>query len=154
MLGRHRYNLQVRQFVALLPATGPMKRFLAILLIALLPLQSGWASVAALSMLCGPAGGTASAGQMSHDKHHDHHTHHVADAAHAQPGDCQEPAPANDGHDGSCANCHASCCTLTSTAPVLPVPTRGADAPVDAAAAFLPFPAHQRPERPKWASLA
>lgn len=137
-----------------------MKRFLAILLIALLPLQSGWASVAALSMLCGPAGGDASIGQMlhgghhEHAAHHDHHAHHAADAASALPGDCQEPVQANDGHDGSCANCHASCCTLTSTAPALPAPVPGADAPVAATAVFPPSPAQQRPERPKWAGLA
>lgn len=134
-----------------------MKRFLAILLIALLPLQSGWASVAALSMHCGPVGGTVSAVQMSHDVHHEHaahHAHHATDAIHALPGDCQEPAQTNDGHDGSCTNCHASCCTLTSAAPVLPAPVPGADAPVATAAAFLPSPAHQRPERPKWAGLA
>lgn len=138
-----------------------MKRLLALLLIALLPLQSGWAAVAVQGMLCGTSGeDIAVVGHArqdaggDHASHHAHHAHHVPDTAHAAPADCQELAQTDESHDGSCTTCHASCCTLTSTATALPAVAAIADAPATPATVFLPTPAQQRPERPKWPGLA
>lgn len=114
-----------------------MKRFLACLLILLLPLQSAWAVAGAF---CGDGG----VPMAEHHAHHAHDAPAISDTAVAD-GDQAPPCAALDGH---CAACHTGCCVGTGT--VVPAISLRDDAPVAAASPLLPSPASQRPERPKW----
>lgn len=123
-----------------------MRRFLAIVLLALLPLQLSWSAVASY---CGHE--TESAG---HFGHHDH-AHH-SDAAHDADGPAEGDAPAAEALGAAhadCSHCHGSCSVMpmvqqaapTVAASALPRagtgPASGAQTP-------------DRPERPQWPPLA
>jgi hypothetical protein len=123
-----------------------MRRWLAILLLVLLPLQSTWAAV-------GSHCTHAAAEAVDHGGHHGH-----ADASHADQGVAPEqPAPP----DGAscllpgmdCGHCHGHCAGMLLAASSVIGPAHG-NAP--AAALTAPGAEHlpAQPERPQWAGLA
>jgi len=127
----------------------PVRRFLAIVLLALLPLQFSWAAVASY---CGheqQAGST-------HFGHHEHQQH--ADAAGgAEPLADAESTPDGDKAPGAmdldCGHCHGHCSVMLTPLPGLPAalattpPMTSLD---EAGGAHAPT----RPERPQWLPLA
>jgi hypothetical protein len=123
--------------------TGLMRRWLAILMLTLLPLQFGWSAVAAY---CGHETGE----QAQHLGHHEHQ--HAADAS-ADDGHSSPDERAPVGFDFDCGHCHCTCATLpTVVGDVVPLdlPSYRA-APVEGAMRTL---APSRPERPQWLGLA
>lgn len=127
-----------------------MKRFLILLLIALLPLQMSWAAV---NGACGPDSGKSSSAPHTHEAHPggagEHGLHHgmvvdVQDTAASDGGQCER----------DCGTCHIGCCTpLASQVSLMTLSTHDT-APDSFTSLLLPSPASQRPERPKWLSLA
>ena len=121
-----------------------MRRWLAILLLVLLPTQMSWAAVADY---CAHESGAAA----DHVGHHDHatHGHALADAADVHDADDGADSAA----DVDCGHCYGQCAgmllrlvpslldRLTST----PLPVSDAGSATHAAA---------QPERPQWACLA
>lgn len=128
-----------------------MRRFLAIVLLALLPLQFSWAAVAAY---CGHEAPT----EAAHFGHHEHQHHDgigaaddaepVADAK-ADPGADKSPAAM----DLDCGHCHGHCSVMpTPWASVLDaLVTRPPRPALEEAGAAR---ASARPERPQWRVLA
>ncbi len=130
-----------------------MRRFLAIFLLALLPLQFSWAAVASYCA-------HETQANAAHFGHHEHAHEHQPDAG---PGLdlAADPMPDTDSQgnkapgaiDLDCGQCHGNCGVMLTLAPGLPamlssVPpsatldeTGGAHAP-------------SRPERPQWLPLA
>jgi hypothetical protein len=127
-----------------------VRRLLATLLLALLPLQFSWAAVA---VYCGHEA-QAGAGHFGHHEHQ-HHANANSDAAPVAdldaPTDAQaEKAPG--ALDLDCGHCHGACCVMLT----LPLGLPGAlsTAPPSASldemgGAHAPI----RPERPKWLPL-
>lgn len=123
-----------------------MRRWFALLLLVLLPLQFSWAVVEDYCVH-GPEGA------LSHPAHHDHavHGHGAADVGvgdPAQPDGASLTAAPSD-----CGHCHGHCAALveTSAVPGSPPPGSARPASGDAArAGAMPAP----PERPQWAGLA
>ena len=126
-----------------------MRRFLAILLLALLPLQFSWAAVASYC-------GHEAQAKVEHFGHHEHQ-HHAGSVGHADidPGvgsdaDGDKPSRAM---DLDCGQCHGFCGVMV----ILPAPMPGApgtaapSATVDVAGGAH---APTRPERPQWRPLA
>jgi len=117
-----------------------MRKFLAIFLLVLLPLQFSWAAVAGYCQH--EAGATAN--------HPGHHTHdHQAADLHESGKD----GTASTGVHHDCATCHLGCAAaLTSdlkTPPAATAQGHQSDYHVN------PTPAHtERPERPQWLRLA
>lgn len=135
-----------------------MHRWLAILLLALLPLQFSWAAVAAY---CGHESGAAS-------RHLGHHEHQHAGAAGAgqlagpdaalvlDAPDAADPAAQGDspaGLDFDCGHCHSSCAAMPAPVDDLASPAPGLR-PVNTAAPGLRSLSQRPPERPQWAGLA
>lgn len=120
-----------------------MKRILACLLILLLPFQSAWAVAGAF---CGEAGTSVMVGTEL-PAHHEHHEHTPAGADIAD-----QDLTACAAMDGHCAACHLGCCV--GNTPMAQQASNDADAPVFLPRTYLPSPASQRPERPKWPALA
>ena len=123
-----------------------MRRFIALVLLALLPLQFSWAAVA--TVCANEAGGTG------HFGHHEHH--HAGEAAHGAepPADGDAPVGTTPGTvDADCGHCHGTCSVMLMRQPVLPelsaAAPRGA-APPERGGAHAPA----RPERPQWRALA
>jgi hypothetical protein len=123
-----------------------MRRWFAILLLVLLPLQFSWAAVA---NYCGHETGPSA----DHVGHHDHVAHAHGDEV-ANPGDpssAEDPSTDPSGFD--CGHCHGHCVGMldvpSSLAPgVLDgAPPRFGDAPDGE---HVPA----QPERPQWAPLA
>lgn len=121
-----------------------MRRWLALLLLVLLPLQFGWAAVADY---CSHALGT----EQGHLGHHDHAVH-----GHAPVAD--DAGDAGSGNDAAathvdCGHCHGHWFGVLALATAL-VP----QAPADAPPALGPAPpadhAPAQPERPQWRRLA
>ena len=120
-----------------------MRRWFAIFMLALLPLQFSWAAVAAY---CGHETG-------QHAEHLGHHEHRHADQAKADqdsaPADQKAPA----GFDFDCGHCHGHCAGMLDFPAGLKAhavgsaPPRLAEAP---SAEHLPA----QLERPQWACLA
>ncbi len=123
-----------------------MRRLLAIVLLALLPLQFSWAAVASY------AEGEV---QAEHGGHVDHHHQHQADAglqaaAEQVAGDATGSAEADCGQS-HCHHCH--CVGMPSLANTLstdPATARPHALTSDTAGSH----AATRPERPQWAALA
>ena len=115
-----------------------MRRFLAILLIALLPLQAASAFVGTVS---GPQPPHIAA---EHDGQPDEACASLAQVAdHSQ---CEEP-------DDHCSSCHAGCCAPLAPAPLPTIALLG-DAIIAATASGKPSATLARPERPQWTGLA
>jgi hypothetical protein len=120
-----------------------MRRWLAILLLALLPFQFSWAAV-------GTYCGYESDAQGQHLGHHEHQR-----AGHAGVDKTGDPAgkDASTGNDVDCGQCHGSCCFVPSLAGALmtlPI----ASYSVTPAESMLRTLAQNPPERPQWLRLA
>lgn len=115
-----------------------MRRWLAILMLVLLPAQFSWAKLAAYCM-------HESGSSAWHLGHHDkaHHGHQQAAGDEATPG-----AP-----DLDCGHCHGQAVVMVSL-PLQPLPAVAATAYFSLNAPNCAAPAPQPPERPQWASLA
>lgn len=123
-----------------------MRRFVALLLLVLLPLQAIWAAAAPY---CQHEGGAASQHIGHHQPEHQHVTAVDAGGAHGAPGD----------QGGDVASTHSDC-HVCHGGTVLAHEVRLAQAlsataqPVSTVAQGLPAPPTERPERPKWPALA
>lgn len=118
-----------------------MRRWLTVLLLVLLPLQSVWA---AAGIYCQHESGA----DANHFGHHDHQHQADADAAHSHDG--TQP----DGADLDCGVCHlgGSAAVLTTfhlPEVIVAAPADSVDRPHR-----LTAPPPTRHERPKWAGLA
>ncbi|EXI90169.1 MAG: hypothetical protein AW12_01466 [Candidatus Accumulibacter sp. BA-94] len=118
-----------------------MRRFVAILLIALLPLQAAWALVGTVAAPLLPR-------ITANPEQHDHHSDEACagPAKSADHGQCQEL-------DDHCTSCHGGCCAPIGPAP-LPTIAQPGDAIILDTASGKPSRIHARPERPKWTGLA
>jgi hypothetical protein len=124
-----------------------VRRILAIILLALLPLQFSWAAVASY------CGHETQAG-VEHFGHHDHQHH--ADAsdfagtdANSDAGDGKAPGAM----DLDCGHCHGTCSMMLNLPSALPgaLSTAPPSATLDeSGGAHAPT----RPERPQWLPLA
>lgn len=122
-----------------------MHRWLAILLLALLPLQFSWAAVAAY---CGHEPGQ----QSEHLGHHEHEHQHAQATPH--DGVASEEGPSGpSGFDVDCGHCHASFVSVPVMAPGLVIPLPGRPCPHAGADSLRERPATP-PERPQWRLLA
>ena len=120
-----------------------MRRWLAIFMLTLLPLQFSWTAVAAY---CGHESGK----HAQHLGHHEHqHTGQATAAKNSAPADHGTPA----GFDFDCGHCHGTCASM-------PAPMAGtatltlASHPVTRDEATVRTLAQSPPERPQWLPLA
>lgn len=120
-----------------------MRRWLAILMLVLLPFQFTWAAVASY---CGHERGVAS----QHFGHHEHQ-HHADSTAKQVDGDAAGKTPG--GNDLDCAHCHGSCSGIVSPLTGLVSPDI-ASQPAMLTAGLVRTLVHSPPERPQWAPLA
>jgi DNA-directed RNA polymerase subunit M/transcription elongation factor TFIIS len=126
-----------------------MRRWFAVFLLILLPLQFSWAAVASYC-------GHENEAQARHFGHHEHQHQHQEDAdVDSGTGTISDgPAGSSPGSfDFDCGHCHGSCAGLLQAQKTLPslVKSSRPGAPVEGFARTLaPTP----PERPQWASLA
>lgn len=117
-----------------------MKRYLAVFLLVLLPLQFSWAAMV---------------GYCQHEtgvtvQHPGHHSHEDASADHPETGENADSSAAMD-HD--CATCHLGCAAaLVSDLKTATVAVSN-DHPL-LLQAMASQPSIERPERPKWPVLA
>lgn len=120
-----------------------MRRWLAVLLLVLLPLQVSWAAVAGYCAL-------ESSQAATHLGHHDHAAHeHGAEADDASPTDTSQAATSH----FDCGHCHGHCAAMIDgPLPVAAEQPRGAPPRLGDAPSMDPLPA--QPERPQWARLA
>jgi hypothetical protein len=118
----------------------PMKRFLAIILLALLPLQFSWAAVAGYCQ-------HESEVTVNHPGHHSH-DHQAADK--------HEPVKnsgSSTGVDHDCATCHLGCSAALASDLTASMTATDRDHPFDYR--FQPSRSlAERPERPQWPTLA
>jgi hypothetical protein len=117
-----------------------MKKYLAIFLLALLPLQFSWAAVV---------------GYCQHEtsvtaKHPGHHTHEHQSADHQESSKKTSPSASMD-HD--CVTCHLSC-TAALTTNLNTTPLATSDSHQLYVQSSLSQLSRERPERPKWTLLA
>jgi hypothetical protein len=117
-----------------------MRRWLPILLLALLPLQLSWAAV---SVYCQHETGAAA----QHFGHHEHQHH--AEEKSTDDTDAKILSTV----DADCPVCHAGCATALHTGTPVPV-MHSATGMQDIALALLSSPPPTLPERPNWAHLA
>lgn len=118
-----------------------MYRWIAVLMLALLPLQFSWAAVAAY---CGHESGD----QAQHLGHHEHQ--------HAGPTSADQdsaPADAQAGFDFDCGHCHGTCACMPAPAGGL-APLMLVSHPVTCIECTLRTLAQSPPERPQWLPLA
>lgn len=126
---------------------APVRRFLAIFLLALLPLQFSWAAVASYCSHETQAG----SGHFGHHAHeHQHHADADADLDSSAEASADEALGAM---DLDCGHCHGYCSAMFTLPSVLPagLSTAAPNAQVDEHGAAA---APTRPERPKWLPLA
>ena len=117
-----------------------MRKWLAIVLLVLMPLQLSWAAVAAYcqhEVSSGP----------KHFGHHEHQ-HQAADGKDST----SKPAQPNF-VDADCAVCHAGCATALTAQAVLPVAPGQVPDTADYQAHLAPPPL-ERLDRPQWSLLA
>jgi hypothetical protein len=118
-----------------------MKKFLAIFLLVLLPLQVSWA---AMSSYCGHE-------TRVNATHPGHHTHDHASVDHQESS---KNSPQSAGMDHDCATCHIFCAAAlvndlnTTTAAV------SDDHPLHPQVVIVSQLSRERPERPNWPVLA
>ena len=123
-----------------------MRRFLAIVLLAMLPLQFSWAAVA--SYCEHETQGTG------HFGHHEHE-HHGDAGPHAEPAADADASgdKAPGAMDLDCGHCHGQCSvmpTLSATVPGTLSTAPPSASANEASGAHAPA----RPERPQWLRLA
>jgi len=125
-----------------------VRRFFAIVLLAMLPLQFSWAAVASY---CEHE--TQGAGHFGHHEHE--HQHHADAGPNVEPvadADAQgDKAPG--AMDLDCGHCHGQCgvmLTLSAKVPGTLSTARPSASANDAGSAHAPT----RPERPQWPRLA
>ncbi|WP_082367864.1 hypothetical protein [Piscinibacter sakaiensis] len=123
-----------------------MRRWLAILLLVLLPTQMSWAAVADY---CAHETGAAA----DHVGHHDHTDHghapatvDVSDQSGADEGAASTP-------DADCGHCHGQCTGMLASLATA-THDRATSAPTPAGDAPCAAHAAAQPERPQWARLA
>lgn len=124
-----------------------MKRFLALLLILLLPFQMSLAAVMGIE-----AGAGAVAAVQMQDEIQENaacHQHMANAAADEMPADSSHAK-----HGGTCGSCSMNCCSALPIASSLSPVFSAAEAPVFTPVAQPPAPPAARPERPKWGGLA
>ena len=123
-----------------------MRRWFAILLLVLLPLQFSWAAVASY---CGHERDA----QAQHLGHHAHEHHADAVADPGADGSAGQSGKALGSNDLDCGQCHGCCAGIALPAGGLPrvLPASHPVAPAEAIARTL---APSPPERPQWAALA
>lgn len=121
-----------------------MRRWLATLLLVLLPFQFSWAAVAAY---CGHESGL----QEQHFGHHKHqHVDHASSAKAADPAGQSDAAAL----DFDCGHCHSTCCSLPAlTVGTLASPLVAAQ-PMASAHGPVRTLAQNPPERPQWLRFA
>jgi hypothetical protein len=117
-----------------------MRRWLSILLLALLPLQLSWAAV---SVYCQHETGAAA----QHFGHHEH-KHHADEPSQ----DDRSPKPLG-AVDADCPVCHASCATALHEPSSTVVMHLASDVQTGLQL-LLSSPHPTLPERPNWARLA
>ena len=125
-----------------------MRRFIAIVLLAMLPLQFSWAAVASY---CERE--TQGAGHFGHHEHeHLHHADAGPTAEQVDDADAQgDQAPT--GMDLDCGHCHGQCgvmLTFSAKVPGTPSTARPSACANHVGSAHAPT----RPERPQWLRLA
>lgn len=116
-----------------------MRRFVAILMLVLLPLQVSWAAAAVYCQ-------HETAAEAAHFGHHEHrHDGHAADGA----ADAKLPGAV----DGDCSVCHAICAVavFAASAPAVVAADTAVAVPFPDPPASAPT---ARPERPNWRVLA
>ena len=117
-----------------------MKRYLAIFLLVLLPLQFNWAAMAGY---CQHETGVAA-------KHPGHHTHDHASADHRETGNNSSQSA---GMDHDCATCHMGCTAALVSDLGKTTVVASNDYPLHLQ--VIPSPlSRERPERPQWSVLA
>jgi len=124
----------------------PVRRFLAIVLLAMLPLQLSWAAVASY---CEHE--TQGTGHFGHHEHQ-HHTDAGSDAGPVADAEAQGDK-ASGAMDLDCGHCHGQCGVMLTLPARLPgsLSTAPPTATIDeAGGAHAPA----RPERPQWLPLA
>jgi len=120
-----------------------MRRWLAILMLTLLPLQFSWAAVAAY---CGHETGK----HAQHLGHHEHqHAGQTATGKDSAPADQKAPA----GFDFDCGHCHGTCASMPALAADM-TPLTLASHPVTPVKGLVRTLAQSPPERPQWLPLA
>ena len=127
-----------------------MRRFFAIVLLVLLPLQFSWAAV---ESYCGHE---TQAG-IEHFGHHDH-KHHASSDLVKLDANSDVTADAVDGKapgamDLDCGHCHGTCSMALNLPSVLPV-TLSTAPPIATLDECGGAHAPTRPERPQWLPLA
>ena len=120
-----------------------MRRWLTIILLALLPIQFSWAAVASY---CEHEATT----QTPHVGHHEHQHHTDLDVNVDKDADAQKPAG---GVDLDCGQCHGSCAAMPLPL-ANPLSLMNTSRPATLADAFERAHAPTPPERPQWVSLA
>jgi hypothetical protein len=123
-----------------------MRRWLAILLLVVLPTQMSWAVVAAY---CAHETGAAA----DHVGHHDHAAHaHASSPLNASDASSNDVDTAS-GADADCGHCHGQCTGMmwSEENPALKRPPSAPGPAVE-----IPCTAHTsaQPERPQWQPLA
>ncbi len=121
-----------------------MRRWLALILLVLLPLQATWAAAARYCEHAAGAGAT-------HVGHHDHGAHGHATPAADDTG-AEGDAPTSDTAP-DCGHCHGLGSGLVDRAATAWAP-QVADAPAAPADRRQADHAPEQPERPQWARLA
>jgi len=131
-----------------------MRRWLAVFLLLLLPLQFSWAAVASYCAHEGDAGG-------GHFGHHDHggHGHGIAGLAdeavddEAVTDEGEAGAASSAEADIDCGHCHGHCAGIVQIVPGSEAQASASAPPVSADGPRVEhMPA--APERPQWACLA
>jgi hypothetical protein len=120
-----------------------MRRWFAILMLTLLPLQFSWAAVA---VYCGHE-------TSQHTEHLGHHEHRHADQAKSDQDSSSADQKAPAGFDFDCGHCHGTCATMP--APLGDTsPLALASHPVTPVESIVRTRAQSPPERPQWLPLA
>jgi hypothetical protein len=120
-----------------------MRRWFAILLLAVLPLQFSWAAVAAH---CGH-------GSDVQAQHLAHQQHAQADQPGADEGGGPAAADGSAAVDCECGPCHTNCCSMPAPAGTM-TPLAVATHPVASVEGKARTVAQTPPERPQWVRLA
>ena len=122
-----------------------MRFWIAVFMLALLPLQFSWAAVAAY---CGHESAQQT---QQHPGHHEHQHPGQADADKDPAPTTGQNAPA--GFDFDCGHCHGSCASMAAAVEDLALLCL-APQPVAASAGRMRTYAQSPPERPQWRPLA
>jgi hypothetical protein len=123
-----------------------MRRWLALLLLVLLPLQSSWAVVAGY---CGHETGVAA----KHVGHHDKAAHGHGDGLADGSGESRNDGPSTPSAGADCGHCHGAGVGMLDV-PAALEPVAPCSAPPGAGHACRASHPPAQPERPQWARLA